>query len=147
METDLDKRYQTLVILWFGLLSSVGMYFVVTLLAAPDVAGQPAEAPNTLLIVTISLVGILLVALSFVVKRKLLEQSVERQDMALVQKGLLIACAMCEVAAVLGLLERFLIANRYYYVMFIVSALGIALHVPRRIQLQAANFRNQQQII
>ncbi|MGI8836285.1 MAG: hypothetical protein ACR2H4_06565 [Pyrinomonadaceae bacterium] len=145
METDLDKRYQTLVVLWFALLMSVGMYFLICLFAAPEIADPAGAAPNTLLIV-ILLVGVLLVALSFLVKHKLLEGSVERQDMGLVQKSLIVACAMCEVSAVLGLLGRFLIGSRYYYVLFVFSALGIALHFPRRIQLQAAHYRNQQQL-
>jgi hypothetical protein len=146
METDLDKRYQTLVVLWFGLLMSVGMYLLVSLLAPPEIADQPGHPPNTLLIVATTALGVLLVALSFVVKRKLLERSVERQDINLVQKSLLIACAMCEVSAVLGLLQRFLFGNRYYYLLFLFAAVGIALHFPRRIQLQAASYRSQQQL-
>ncbi len=146
MQTDLDKRYQTLIVLWFALLMSVGMYFIFSLVAASEIDEQPGSAPNTLLFVILAIVGISLVGFSFVVKHKLLERSVERQDMSLVQKSLVIACAMCEVTAVLGLLGRFLIGSRYYYVLFIFSALGIALHFPRRIQLQAANYRNQQQL-
>ena len=146
MQTDLDKRYQTMVILWFSLLMSVGMYFLITLVAAPAVDDQTDRAPNTLLFVTLAIVGISLVTLSFVVKHNLLERSVERQDMGLVQKSLIVACAMCEVSAVIALLTRFFMSNRYSYVLFIFSALGIALHFPRRIQLQAANYRNQQQL-
>ena len=52
--------------------------------------------------------GTFLVIVSFAVKAKLFERSVERQDVSLVQKGLVIACAMCEVSALLGLLEHFL---------------------------------------
>ena len=143
METDLDKRYQTLVILWFGLLMSVVMYFLFTLFAAPEPANQPGETPNMILIMTPLVIGFLFVALSFVVKNKLLERSVEKQDMALVQKSLVVACAMCEVTALLGLIQRFVTGTSYYYLLFIFSALGIALHFPRRIQLQAANYRNQ----
>ena len=146
MQTDLDKRYQTLVILWFGLLMSVGMYLLISLVAGPAIDEQPGSAPNTLLFVTLAIVGLSLVGLSFLVKHNLLERSVERQDMGLVQKSLIVACAMCEVTAVLGLLGRFLMGSRYYYVLFIFSALGIALHFPRRIQLQAANYRNQEQL-
>lgn len=143
METDLDKRYQTLVVLWFGLLMSVGMYLLVSLFVAPPITGDPEHPTNLILTVTLTALGVLLVALSFVVKRKLLERSVESQDISLVQKSLLVACAMCEVSAVLGLLQRFLLGNRDYYVLFIFSALGIVLHFPRRIHLQAASYRKQ----
>jgi hypothetical protein len=145
METDLDKRYQTLVIVWFGLLMSVAMYFLVSLIA-PAINDQPGNPPNSTLVIALMVVGFLLVILSFPVKNKLLNRSVEKQDVTLVQKSLVIACAMCELSAVLGLMERFLIGYRYYYFLFLFSAVGIALHFPRRIQLQNAGYRNQGQL-
>ena len=145
METDLDKRYQTLVILWFGLLMSVAMYFLVSLIA-PAINDQPGNPPNSTLVIALMVVGFLVVILSFPVKNKLLNRSVEKQDVGLVQKSLVIACAMCEVSAVLGLMERFLIGYRYYYFLFLFSAVGIALHFPRRTQLQNAGYQNQGQL-
>jgi Zn-dependent protease with chaperone function len=137
METDLDKRYQTLIVLWFALLTSIGMYFLFSLFGPAVTADESSGS----LFVTLTALGVLLVILSFVVKRKLLERSVETQDISLVQKSLVIACAMCEGSALLGLLERFLIDNRYYYLLFVFAAVGIGLHFPRRIQLQAASYR------
>lgn len=144
VENNLDKRYQTLVVLWFALLLSIGMYFLFSLFVPSEINGQPGNPPNSLLVIIIMTLGFLLVMLSFFVKRKLLERSVEKQDMGLVQQSLVIACAMCEVSALLGLIERFLIGYHYYYFLFIFSAVGIALHFPRRIQLQAASYRNAQ---
>lgn len=146
IEPNLDKRYQTLVVLWLGLLFSIGMYFLFSLFAAADTNGQPGNPLNSPLVVTFMVLGFLLVMISFLVKRKLLARSVEKQDVGLVQQSLLIACAMCEGAALLGLLERFIIGYRYYYFLFIFSAVGIALHFPRRTQLQAASFRNGAQL-
>jgi hypothetical protein len=145
MEADLDKRYQTLVILWFGLLMSVVMYFLFSLIA-PAMNDQPDKQPNTGLVITLMVVGFLLVMTSFAVKNKLLVRSVEKQDSTLVQKGLVMACAMCEASALLGLIERFLIGYRHYYFLFLFSATGIALHFPRRVQLQNAGYRNQGQL-
>jgi Zn-dependent protease with chaperone function len=139
METDLDKRYQTLIVLWFALLTSIGMYFLFSLFGPAVTADESSGS----LFVTLTALGVLLVILSFVVKRKLLERSVETQDISLVQKSLVIACGMCEGSALLGLLERFMIDNRYYYLLFVFAAVGIGLHFPRRIQLQAASYRRQ----
>ena len=36
MENNLNARYQTLLILWFALLMSIGMFLVLTLFAAPQ---------------------------------------------------------------------------------------------------------------
>jgi NADH:ubiquinone oxidoreductase subunit 2 (subunit N) len=142
MENNLDKRYQTLLILWFALLMSIGMYFLFSLFVAPGISNQSGTPSRSLLIVGLTALGTFLVVVSFPVKHKLLERAVEKQDTALVQKALVIACAMCEVSALLGLLEHFVIGNREYYLLFLIAAAGTALHFPRRSQLEAASYKN-----
>jgi hypothetical protein len=146
MESNLDKRYQTLVVLWFALLMSIGMYFLFSLFVAPAVTSEPRNPPSSLLIVALTALATFLVLGSFAVKRKLLERSVETQDVSLVQKGLAIACAMCEVSALLGLLAHFVIGYREYYLFFLIATAGAALHFPRRIQLEAASYKNPAQL-
>lgn len=140
---NLDKRYQTQVTLWLALLISVGMYFVFSVLAAPAGSAAPRSPPNTLLIVVFSALGLLFVLGSFPVRQKLLARSVENQNLALVQRALVIACAMCEVSALLGLLEFFLLGIKEYYWLFLLAAGGIALHFPRRINLEAASYKSK----
>jgi len=141
MEGDLNRRYQTMLTLWFALLMSIVIYFVFIQFSAPAQA-DPANPPNSILIVGITGLGTLFVIISFVVKRKLLERSVEKQDAFLVQKAMILACALCEVAALLGLLERFLLGNREYYLLFVVAIAGDLFHFPRRSQLEAASNLN-----
>jgi hypothetical protein len=136
MELDFDKRYQTMIILWFALLMSVVMYFVLSQLAPPATA-----PPNSILTFTLTAIGTFLVGISFVIKRKLLRRSVDEQNINLVQKALVIACAFCEAAAVLGLVERFAVSGRDYLLLFAIAAVGIALHFPRRSQLEAASYK------
>lgn len=124
-------------ILWFALLMSIGSLFLLSRLVAPEVAG--GEAPGSLFIVALTAVGAFLVVLSFVVKRKFLQRSVKQQDLGLVQQGLVIACAMCEASALVGLLEHFVLGNHEYYVMFLLAAGGTLLHLPRSEHLLAAS--------
>jgi hypothetical protein len=147
MDVDLNNRYQTLLVLWFALLMSIVLYFIVALLAVPETEPGSASATRSSSLLTFGLaaLGTLLIVLSFAVKRKLLERSVENQDVTLVQKALVLACAMCEVAALIGLLERFIIRNSDYYLLFVVAAIGTAMHFPRREQLQAATFKSSGQ--
>jgi hypothetical protein len=142
MDIDLNKRYQTLVILWFALLMSVGFYFMVLMFVAPVAGGESRNPPSSLLIVAITALGSLLVVGSFAVKRKLLNRSVEIQDVNLVQKGLVIACAMCEATALIALLEHFVFGNRESYLLLLLAAFGTALHFPRRRQLESATYKN-----
>jgi hypothetical protein len=58
-----------------------------------------------------------------------------------VQKGLVIACAMCEASALLGVLERFVIGNRESYLLFLLAAAGTTFHFPRRSQLESASYK------
>jgi len=144
MEGDFNKRYQTLLVLWFALFMSVVMYFVFSLVV--PLTNDPGNPPNPPLVISLMVLGFLLVLLSFVVKSRLLERSVEKQDPAFVQKALVVACALCEASALLGLMERFVVGYRYYYFLFLFSAVGMALHFPRRNQLQNAGYRNQQKL-
>ena len=137
MEIDIGRRHQTLLILWFAMLMNIGILFLVAFIAAPA-ANNSASKVLTLVFAALAT---FLVGISFAVKRKFLEKSVDWQDMSLVQKGLIVAWAICELSAMLGLLERFLIGNWDYFVLFLLAAIGIALHFPRRNDLLAANYK------
>lgn len=143
MDTILDKRYQTLVVLWLALFMSIGLYFLYSLFMMTPIEADPSTPRRSLLIAVLTAVGTFLVVVSFAVKRKLLERAVESQDVSLVQKGVVLACALCEVCALLGLLERFLVGNRDYFVLFLIAAIGTALHFPRREQLLAASYKTK----
>lgn len=139
---DLNKRYQTMLVLWFALLMSVVMYFVFLLVATPPLNSDPRTQGQSVMIVVVAMTGAIMVALSFPVKKRFLESSVDKQDVGLVQKGLIMACAMCEVSALLGLVQRLVLGYPGYYLMFIFAAIGIVLHFPRRSHLEAANFKS-----
>lgn len=143
MEIDLNKRYLTMIVLWFALLMSVGMYFVFTQVVTPNISKDLNDSSRALLIFTLTALGTFLVVMSFAVKNKLLERSVERQDIDLVQKALVLACAICEASALLGLLEFFIVGNRESYWLLALAAGGIAFHFPRRSQLEAASYQSR----
>lgn len=138
MDTNLDKRYQTLVILWFAMLMNILVLFMVALFAAPE---SPPPRSSSIMMFVLAGLGTFMVVISFAIKRKLLERSVVNQDVSLVQKALVVACAMCEVAALLGLLERFIIGGNDFYLLFFLAVIGIALHFPKRDQLAAATYK------
>ena len=137
-QTALDARYRTMLTLWFALFMSIGLYFAVSLFMTPRISNPSETQPTTIFVAVFTALGAVFVLLSFVVKRKLLQRSVERSDVALVQKALIFACAMCEVAALLGLVERFMFDSRAYYLLFVISAIGTLLHFPKRENLVAA---------
>ena len=143
MEPDLIKRHQTMIVLWFALSMSIVMFFVLSLLVPPRIINDPNNQTSSLLMFALTAVGTFLVIVSFPVKNKLLERSVEKQDIILVQQALVIACAICEASALLGLIEFFVVGSREYYLLFLLAAGGMALHFPRRSQLEAASYKSR----
>ena len=138
---DLEKRYRTLLTLWFALFLNIGVFFVFTLVSAPEPGSGPGNAPSPVLVVALTAVGTFLVMGSFAMKRQILERSVDKQEVGLVQTALVIACTMCEASVILGVLERLVFGVRQYYVLFLVAAIGTAFHFPRRDQLLAASYK------
>ena len=144
MEIDLKQRYQTMLTLWFALLASVGMYFVFLTIVRPQLTNASGTPGSSLPIVLFTANAMVMVLLSFVVKAKLLAQSVEKHDVLLVQKAMVLACAMCEVSAILGVVARFAFnAGRESIWLLLLGAAGMALHFPRRSQLDAASFKGE----
>jgi hypothetical protein len=141
---DLNKRYQTMFTLWFALFASVGLYFAMTLFAAPPLRTEPLTRNESLGIAGLTIVGALFVAVSFWVKKRFLDRAAEQQSLPLVQQGFIIAMALCEVSALLGLLERFVFANRESYALFLIAAGGQMLHFPKRSHLEAATYKTNQ---
>jgi hypothetical protein len=83
----------------------------------------------------------LIVVVAIVVKQKFLTQSVEKQEINLVQTGLIVGLALCEAAALFGLMDRVVTGNRYYFVLLLIAAIGMLLHFPRREHLLAASYK------
>jgi SNF family Na+-dependent transporter len=141
VHTSVQARYPRLVVLWFGQLMSIGALVCFSLFLVPEASDIPGTSPGPLVRVMLTALGVFFVVVSFVVKRKFLERSVEKQQIDLVQKAFVIAVAMCEVSALLGVIERFLMNNRDYYFLFALAAVGIAFHFPRREHLVAATYK------
>jgi O-antigen/teichoic acid export membrane protein len=136
---NVDARYRTLLILWFAILMSVGIFFFITLL----IERPPADSNNNTLLWVFMALSIFPLIFSFLLKGRLLAQSVREQRPDLVQSALILSVALCEVVSLFGLMVFFTTRTPYYYLFFIVSVVGILLHLPRRDQLLAASYKGQ----
>lgn len=134
----IEARIQTMRILWFAMLSSVGIYFVITIFVrrSEDLAANPS------LSLALLAAGVSTTLISFLIKAKLLTKAVEQRNLGMVQQAYIVTFAITEVAALLGLLDFFSTSDRYYYVLFIIAALGLLLHFPRREPVENASFKS-----
>ena len=123
-----ELRLRTLRTLWFALFMSIALYYGLTLFVGPreEIEYQPM-VPMILGAIALSTTLV-----SFPIKSKLITRAIELQQVPMVQQAYIVAWALCETSALLGLLIFFLTGNRYYYIPFIIGALGQLLHLPRR---------------
>jgi hypothetical protein len=135
---NIEVRIRTMRTLWIALFLSVGMYFVWT-----AIADRPKNlAPNSTLFLVLLAIALSTTLVSFPVKSMLVRKAAERQQLQLVQQAYVVALAMCEVSALLGVLDFFVTSNRYYYSLFILAACAQLLHFPRRVHLINASFKS-----
>lgn len=141
-ETNVQARYPTMVVLWVGQLMSIAALFFFSLFAGPTLNDKPDSWGTSLSSALLAAMGAFLVVISFIVKKKFLERSVDRQQVDLVQKAYLIAGAISEVSAILGVVVRFVTSGPDYHFLFLFAALGVALHFPRAQHLAAATYKS-----
>lgn len=134
----LEERYHIMIILWGAITGSCVLLFALTRFVAPQSAvnGNSDVVTLALLVMSFTMFG-----LSFVLKKKTLEQAVHRQNVAGVQTALIIALALCEAICLFGLAAFFALHSPYYYAFFIIGAIGLLLHFPRRSHLYDASHR------
>ena len=77
---------------------------------------------------------------SFLVKQRLLSRAVGEQRPELVTNAYVVGFALSEAAGVLGLASAFVAGGGFFYILFLVAAVGLLLHFPRRDDLAAAAF-------
>ena len=136
-QPNISERYRTLLTLWFAICMSVFM-FLVFIYFKPVPANE-----NRQLTLALNTLGLLPVALSFLLKQKVLAKSVESQRLDLVQQGYVLSFALCESSALLGVLDHFTTGSRYYYFAFLIAGIGLVLHFPlKQNLLNASSYRS-----
>ncbi len=136
-----DGQYRTMLILWFAFLSTIVIYFFLSLVLPGH------EGPeNRLLAILFTATGTFLVVISFAVKKTVLSRSVESQAARPVSTAFILAAAFCEGAALLGLMGLLAARDRYYFVLIALAFIGLLLHFPRRSHLESASYRNGSQL-
>ena len=119
---------------------SVGMYYVFTVLAdRPE-----GLTPNNTLFIVLVAIALSTTLVSFPIKGMLLKKATEKQELPLVQQAYVVALALCEVSALMGMVDFFVTANHYYYSFFIIGSGAQLLHFPRREHLINASFKSSE---
>lgn len=134
---NVELRIRSMRVIWSALILNIGFFFVLTLFAK-----RPEDVqPNSMLSLTMIVIAASTTLVSLLIKGKLLTKAIDQSQVQQVQQAYVVAWAVTEVAALLGLLDYFMTADRYYYFFFLISLCGQLLHFPRSEHVVNASFR------
>jgi hypothetical protein len=123
-----EARRRGLLLIWGAQLMSLALLFFLTYVVRPE---ANADGNHTLAW-ALGAVGFSTFLLSFLVKRKLLAQAVEKRRADLSTTAYVLAFAMCELTAILGFVAYIITGLSYALHSFIIAAAGLLLHFPVR---------------
>lgn len=140
--SEIDHKYRTLAIVWLILLMSQLVFIGVAFSAKGGmVSSNDGAEPATTepaIVAAFALLAIVNFVLSFAMRRRAMEQAIEEKNIAHVQTGLVIGCALCESISIIGVLLAIAFAYPYFYLWIALGMFGIFLHFPRRKELHDA---------
>ncbi len=128
-----ESRRRVVLIIWGAILSGVAIFFALTRIVGREF---DADADNSVLLLALATVSLSAFGLSFVLKAKMISQAAAQRRPALVATAYIIAFALCESAALFGLVAHFATGARESLYFFAPAALGLALHFPRRMHFE-----------
>ena len=132
IQREVDSGYNTLRIIWLAVVSVLVLIFIVTRLVKPETANL-----KMLFWILLALGRMDLVA-SFIIKQALLKKAFLQQKVEMVRSAYIVAFALCESVALVGLVAHFVTGVEQYYFLFVLSGFGIMLHKPQREDLLVA---------
>lgn len=135
-EPGVELRHRNILIIWGAILMLIPMYLV--LIWINSVPLSPDKSTLMLMLTGLSIVP---VAISFLVKKKLVAKAAELQKLEVVQQAYVVAFVLCEVALLLGVLTYFVTGSPYYVAAIAIGALGLVFHFPRKQHLLDATFK------
>jgi F0F1-type ATP synthase membrane subunit c/vacuolar-type H+-ATPase subunit K len=133
IEARVEARHRVILIVWFSLMMSISIFLVITTM----IPSKTAE-PNTTLSFALIGVAFTVVIASILIKQRFVQRAIEKRDAAMLQTGYIIGFALCESAALWGLVDHFVTGSSYYYLSFALALLGMLLHFPKKDHVRAA---------
>src|SRR2546423_7697178 len=126
-------RYRGLLVIWG--MQLVTLLVFVALTRFVEVTARPGD--DALRVQIFLALGGAAFTLSFVLRYMLLKRAVVTQRPDVATTAYVLAFALCELAAILGLMNYFL-SGGFLVWLFVLAAIGLLLHFPRRAHIEAS---------
>ncbi|HEX8068364.1 MAG TPA: hypothetical protein VF546_00330 [Pyrinomonadaceae bacterium] len=130
---NVTARTRGLMVLWGAQFVTIAILVALTRF----IPIAPSAGEDALRFQLLDVLGGATFALSFVVKYLLLRRAVATQRPDAATTAYVLAFALCELTALLGLVNYFL-TGRPIVLLFALAAFGLLFHFPRRAHLEAA---------
>lgn len=105
-------------IIWLALLVSQLLFLVVMFFAKREIFNfdfsRPLLGENSAMVIALAVLGVLTFLLSFILRRKFVNQAINEQKTELVQTAMIIGCALCEATTLFGLVLAFALSYQYF---------------------------------
>lgn len=134
-EAKVAARYRVVFILWLAILISVGILFALAVFT------PSSGAANQTLSLALLGTGFATVTVSLLLKQQMLRKALEKQQIQALLNSYIIGFALCESAALFGLMDHSVTGSGYYRWAFIVAATGMLLHFPKKDHVRAVSFK------
>ena len=135
VEARVEARHKVFLILWLALFVSIMLFLVLVLVTGSQ------GTPNPTLSYALLGVGATTVLVSFLLKNQLVQKAINNNDIAALQSAHIVSLALCESAALFGVVDRFVTASQTSWLLFAIAAIGILLHFPRKDQIRAVSYK------
>ena len=132
-EAKVAARYRVFLVLWIGIFMSIVLFLALALAVASTGVANP--------MLSYSLVGIglVVVIVSLLLKQRLVKQAIEKREIQSLQSAYIIGMALCESAALFGLLDHFVTGSNISWFSFLFALTGMLLHFPKKDHLRAVS--------
>lgn len=135
VEARVEARHKVFLILWFALFVSVMLFLMLVM-----VAGSKGT-PNPTLSYALLGIGSITVVVSFILKQQMVKKAINNSDIAALQSAHIMSLALCESAALFGVLDRFMTGSQTSWFLFAIAAIGILLHFPKKDHIRAVSYK------
>jgi hypothetical protein len=130
-EAKVAARYRVFLVLWIGIFMSVVLFLGLALAIASKGEANPMFSYSLLGI------GLTVVIVSVLLKQHLVKQAIEKREIQSLQSAYIIGMALCESAALFGLLDHFVTGSNICWFAFLFAVTGMLLHFPKKDHLRA----------
>lgn len=144
---EVRQNFLKMMLVWSTLLSSQILFFVIVTFNQPGIfPPDPSQSPvregnEMVLIVAFLLFALMNIGISVLIKVFGTKKALEERSVGPLMTAMVVGCALCETTSVFGMILAFGLNYPYFFVWFILGALGILYHLPKKAHVRLATLK------